>query len=160
VSVHRGLIATLAALAMQIVFVASVAATTTSFQGVFRETFGRSAAPSGVGRVAGIGPGTEQFAPLATSSAGDCSREPGVTTLTFDSGVLYLLEDNILCTPGDSAATTGASVSYGNPVLWSGTYTITGGTGAFEGASGVGSTSGSLAGELIVIRYEGTISTP
>jgi hypothetical protein len=137
-----------------------MASTTSSFVGVFRENFGRGNAPFGVGQVTGIGAGTESFTRTSHTFDGECWLDPGTTVLSFESGDIFLFEDNRLCTPGVSGYTPGGAVSYGNPVLWTGTYTITGGTGDFLGATGSGSTRGVLAGDVIFIFYNGTITVP
>jgi hypothetical protein len=138
----------------------AMASTTSSFVGVFRESFGRGNAASGVGYVTGLGQATESFTLLSHTRDGDCWLDPGVTVITFQTGTVSLLEENRLCTPGGSGFTPGGQVSYGNPVLWTGTYTIVGGTGAYAGATGTGTTSGAIAGDVISIRYAGTIILP
>jgi hypothetical protein len=51
-------------------------------------------------------------------------------------------------------------VSYGNPVLSTGTFEIVegSGTGIFEGATGSGTVSFVFAGAALVVTYEGTIT--
>ena len=153
--------ASLISLALLVALVTPAFASTTSpFVGTFRETFGRGNAPSGVGSLAGMGLATESF--LVTDSTPDdgCFLDGGITTISFADGDVVLREDNRLCTPGASGQAPGSQVSYGNPVTWTGTYTITGGTGAYAGATGAGTAAGQLAGDIIVIRYNGTITLP
>jgi hypothetical protein len=62
--------------------------------------------------------------------------------------------------PRQLAGGPGHLVSYGNPVLSTGTFEIVegSGTGIFEGATGSGTVSFVFAGAALVVTYEGTIT--
>ena len=151
--------ASLISLALLVALVTPTLASTTSpFVGVFRETFGRGNAPSGVGSVTGIGQGTETFVITSITPDGNCTIEVAESVLTFAAGEIFLEGVIRICSPGGSSGTPGSHVSWGNPGGWIGTFVITGGTGAFVGATGSGKSSGQLAGDIIVLRLNGTIT--
>ena len=145
---------------LAIVVAPAMASTTSPFVGVFRETFGRGSAPSGVGSVTGIGEGTESFVVTSITPDGDCTVEVAEAVLRFEAGDIHAEALVRICSPGGSSRTPGSLVSWGNPGGWTGTFVITGGTGAFVGATGSGTSSGQLAGDVIVLRFNGTITLP
>ena len=51
-------------------------------------------------------------------------------------------------------------MSYGNPNLLTGTYTITGGTGAFAGANGSGTFHDNFAGDIHTVHVKGSLTLP
>ena len=138
----------------------TMASTTSVFVGTFRETFGRGSAPSGVGSVTGIGQGTESFVITSITPDGSCTVEVAEAVLSFEAGDIYAEAVVRICSPGGSSGTPGSQVSWGNPGGWTGTFVITGGTGAFVGATGSGISSGQLAGDVIVLRFNGTLTLP
>ena len=78
-------------------------------------------------------------------------------TLADGGDTLDLATASTACFRGNAANTRGAAMSWGNPVTDSGTWTVAGGTGIFDGATGEGefslqaagaALSGQLSGEL------------
>ena len=139
----------------------AVAQTEIAWQAHFRESFGQGSAPSGVGRVMGFGQVTETFEPTGASETGDpqcTSVSTGLQTNTFADGSTLTTSDVYFnCVPGRSNLAPGADVSYGNPSLATGTWTVDSGTGIFDGATGGGTLTTLAAGDVLQIYYEGTI---
>jgi hypothetical protein len=158
-------------LALAALVVATASAATTSFSVTFKESFGRSvpnpctAFLCGEGVVAGFGRATSTleitgFANFDPESA--CGDATLLRTITFASGTLTLSESGTVCFPGRSFFTPGASSghSYGNPARISTTWTVTGGTGAFAGASGTGTDESKNAGDAGHSTLAGTLTLP
>jgi hypothetical protein len=80
--------------------------------------------------------------------------------LTSGGGRLVVEADGQVCYPGNSHSAPGVLKSFGNPLRFSGTYAITGGTGVFEGASGSGTATLKAAGAVIDARATGTLTLP
>jgi len=80
--------------------------------------------------------------------------------LTNGAGRLVVEVEGQVCYPGNSHSAPGGLRSFGNPLSFSGTYTITGGTGVFDGASGSGTATLKAAGGLIRARATGTLTLP
>jgi hypothetical protein len=160
--IGRGLSA-LTAVGLALCLVGPVAAQSNSLEVVFRETFGRGAAPSGVGNVRGAIV-TEVFTFTGEVPTGDprCpARTTGSTTATWPDGSTITTEEHwLICFPGSSRSAPGGLVSYGNPETSSGTYTLVGGTGAFAGITGSGTITATIAGDILVIHYSGTFNLP
>jgi hypothetical protein len=157
------------------VFVAAPGATaqTTTFQASFKEGFGRAtahpclAAPGelllcGTGTVVGFGEATsrtelvsfENFDPETSCADIELRR-----TITLEDGsTLILLESGVICWPGNSTNAPGAMKSFGNPFQFEGTFTIVGGTGVFEGATGTGTSEIRTAGDAGHSTLSGTIT--
>jgi len=64
------------------------------------------------------------------------------------------------CYPGNSNAAPGSGKSFGNPLRATGTFTVSGGTGVFEGASGSGTATLTSAGARVRISANGTLTLP
>jgi hypothetical protein len=145
------------------------AGTTTSFESTFQLHLGRGVAPlpcsvdfCAVGTVAGFGEATlsgdvTSFTPIPGTSF--CANLTATGTITLaDGSTLSLMATGIECTTGNSRNTFGSLVSYGNPFSIVGTYTVTGGTGVFAGASGSGGFNVQEAGDVEVFELIGTIT--
>jgi hypothetical protein len=160
-------------LALAAIVVPTASAATTSFSVTFQEFFGRSvphpcSPPSyvcGEGVVAGYGSATTTLE-ITSFTNFDPEEACGDTTLlrtiTFANGTLELTETGTVCFPGKAFFTPGASSghSYGNPVRISTTWTVTGGTGAFAGASGSGTDQVKTAGDVSHSSLSGTLTLP
>ena len=114
------------------------------------------------GQIKGYGKVAQTYAGSSVPE-GDCVRITGtaVTYLLDGSGTLTTQESLLDCTPGASGSSPGNVLhSFGNPVKSFGSFSITGGTGVFAGASGSGTESAKAAGDTIVITYAGTLTLP
>ena len=140
------------------------ASTTLDFEAKFRETFGRSEAPNGVGFIKDFGRATETFTVTNFEELGNrCARFEGITVMTLvsDGSTLTTEDSAISCYPGVSAETFGSiEKSFGNPHNAEGTFEIVDGTGVFEGAEGSGTIVGNDAGDVLNVAYSGTITLP
>jgi hypothetical protein len=163
------LLALLTALAL----VPIASATTTSFSATFHESFGRATAhpcsadvfACGSGTIAGFGAATDEF--FITYFEPDTAFETGCSPLTLlrtitltDGSTLVTEETGTVCFPGVTIQTPGSLRSYGNPGLFTGTYEVLEGTGAFEGATGSGTSKFKAAGDAVVSTLSGTITLP
>jgi hypothetical protein len=147
--------------------VSPASASTIPFHASFQEFFGKSAAhpcqgafTCGTGTVSGFGKATSTFNIIEFSGF----DETGCGTGTFervitlaDGSTLTLMETGTACTPGKSTTAPGAARSFGNPTSLNATFTVVGGTGAFEGLTGSGTTSNFLAGESGHTTLSGTL---
>jgi hypothetical protein len=153
--------------------------TTLDFKATFKENYPKVGAPIecngsgavspgcfGGGQIVGYGKAIESFTflgllddPLPTGCIG---RPYGTSTIELvdGRGTLETYEEYLDCIPGASQDAPGHLISYGNPILTEGTYTITGGTGVFEGASGSGAIDISFAGSALMVSYDGVIVLP
>jgi hypothetical protein len=147
----------------------AVASATLSFQAEFKETFGRAASKPcehflcGEGTVRGFGNATSalditSFEPIEGTNCADITLVRIITLA--DESTLELDEEGVVCFPGNSFFAPGAQRSFGNPGEFEGTYTITGGSGSFEGAEGTGSSTFRAAGDSGHSRLSGTIILP
>jgi hypothetical protein len=148
----------------------AAAVQTVSFEARFQEFFGRSvphpcAPPAffcGIGEVEGFGTATSTFEILSfdfdpeTSCAETTFRY--TIMLSSGAGTLVLTENGLVCFPGNSTLAPGAQKSFGNPFRLTATWTVTGGTGVFAGASGNGSSETKTAGESGHTALSGTIT--
>jgi hypothetical protein len=139
------------------------AASTSTFTAHFRETFHRGKAPSGNGAILGYGKATETFSSYDELHEGTCNTFFGNTVIALasdPSSTLTTDESDFSCTPGASRDAPNDPQSYGNPERGTGAFQIIDGTGIFEDATGSGEVTLSIAGDIIVIDYEGTITIP
>lgn len=148
----------------------AVSAQSTSFEARFQEFFGRSTphpcpAPSlvcGIGEVAGFGSATSTFEILTFDFDLEtlCGDTTFLYTITLASGAgtLVLTGDGTVCFPGRSTLAPGAMKSFGNPFKVTFTWTVTGGTGIFAGATGSGTGVTKAAGESGHTELSGTIT--
>jgi hypothetical protein len=148
----------------------AVPAQSTSFEASFQEFAGRSvphpcSAPflvCGTGKVAGFGSATSTFEILTFDL--DPATACGETTfrytimLSSGAGTLILTGDGTVCFPGNSFFAPGAMKSFGNPFQLGFTWTVTGGTGVFAGATGSGTGMTKGAGESGHTILSGTIT--
>lgn len=139
----------------------AVAQTEIAWQAHFRESFGQGSAPSGVGRVMGFGQVTETFVGTGDTPTGDpqcTSISTGLQTNTFaDESTLTTSDVYFNCFPGRSNLAPDSALSFGNPSLATGTWTVAGGTGIFAGATGGGTLTTRAAGNVLHITYAGTV---
>ena len=148
------------------------AVTTSAFRASFKETFGRAHSKQpcehflcGTGTVAGYGAATStfditDFAPIEDTNCADLSAVRTIT-LASDGSTLELDEVGTVCFPGNSSFAPGAQKSFGNPGTIRTTFTVTGGTGAFEGATGSGTdTDMPVAGDTGRASLGGTLTLP
>lgn len=141
----------------------AIAQTTRDLEATFRESFGRGNAPSGVGHVFGSRV-TEVFTFLGAEDTDDPScptTTSGTTTFTFpDGGTITTEEHYLICFPGSARSAPGSDVSYGNPETTSGTFEIIDATGSLAGTTGSGEIKVRIAGDVIIVHYSGTITSP
>lgn len=159
----RRIFAVFALASMSLLALHPAAASTTSFDAHFRETFHRGNAPSGVGAIVGYGKATETFSAYDELHEGNCNTFFGNTVITLvsdPSSTLTTDESDFTCTPGASREAPNDPQSYGNPERGTGSFEIIDGTGVFEGATGNGEVTVNIAGDIIVVDYEGTITLP
>jgi len=100
------------------------------------------------------------FAPIDDTNCGDVSAVRTIT-LVSDGSTLELTEVGTACFPGKSPFAPGAQKSFGNPGTIRTTFTVTGGTGVFAGATGSGTdTDGPVAGDAGHASLSGTLTLP
>ena len=161
--------------ALAVLVAAPASASTTSFSATFQEFFGGTmphpcsppAFTCGEGVVAGYGDATSTVE-ITSFTNFDPAVACGDTTLlrrialTDGTGTLELDEVGTVCFPGKSFFTPAGvgGQSYGNPARIATTWTITGGTGVFFGASGSGTDRFDNAGESGHSRLSGTLTLP
>ena len=163
----RRFVALAATMLLLAVFAGPVLGATGSFRAVIHEDFGRRAAArtcvvvaaglrcDGDGPVQGYGTVTSQ----AIYTAGGIT---GVRTLTFaDGSTLGLAEIHTAnAFPGNSHDVPGRPGTIGRPNRDTFTWTVTGGTGAFAGATGSGTGASVLAGDELTFWFTGSVSVP
>lgn len=87
----------------------------------------------------------------SNGSGGFCAPANGTTVIATHWGNINIAESGTVCEVG----TTGANV----PHTFNGTYTITGGTGRFSGATGAGTAQGSDDGAgNVLVQLMGTLA--
>ena len=90
--------------------------------------------------------------------------KPATAFVTFDlrstHDLLTVQVDGEVCYPGNSNVAPGALKSFGNPLRATGAFTVTGGTGVFEAATGSGTATLFAAGGRVSIRATGTLTLP
>ena len=161
----RRLAILLAALALSAASATSVAAATSGFEATFHQIYSQYpfSPPQvfdGVGTVAGYGAATSTAnltGPLVKIPGTDCVAIKAVRTITMadGSGTLTLAETGTKCPPSAAAAD-----AVGKPYTVAKTYTISGGTGIFAGATGSGTDINRSAGNSQVSVLSGTLSVP
>jgi hypothetical protein len=149
---------------------AAQAVTTSPFRASFKETFGRASSKPcehflcGTGTVSGYGGATSvfdvtDFAQIDDTNCADLS-DIRTITLVSDGSTLELTEVGIVCFPRSSSFAPGAQKSFGNPGNIRTTFTVSGGTGVFEGAAGSGTDTAMLAGDAGHASLNGTLTLP
>ncbi len=146
------------------------AQTTQSFEAHFTGVQQRNAPPCpggildfcGTGTVSGFGPASYDLratgvTPIPNSQ---CLLETAVATITLadHSGSFTADATATVCFPGNSHSAPGHLKSFGNPFNAEGTFVITGGTGAFAGATGSGTATLKGAGAHTALDLAGTIA--
>jgi len=174
----RRMLVVVAGVVLALAVAAPAPAATSAFGASFQEFFGRAnahpcvpATPTvftcGVGTITGYGAATSTFEVLSfddfdPETACGTSTARRVITLSDGTGSLVLAEAGSVCFPGKSFFTPGAASghSYGNPVVLELTWTVSGGTGVFAGASGSGTDSFRNAGDSGHADLTGTLTLP
>ena len=168
---RRGTLLLIAGMAVSLLLSAPAVATSTSaFDASFKETFGRAQSKPcehflcGTGTVAGYGAATSvfditDFAPIGETNCADLSAIRTIT-LVSDGSTLELDEVGTVCFPGSSSFAPGAQKSFGNPGKIQTTFTVTDGTGVFEGATGSGTDTDMPAGDAGHASLSGTLTLP
>jgi hypothetical protein len=136
-----------------------------SFKAVIHETFQRRASAEPCVAVEGgatcPGSGTVQgYGNVVSSIFFPDTEGPLVRTLTFSDGSTLILHETYIGSrfPGKAFEAPGALVSYGNPAFDHFAWQVAGGTGTFAGATGAGEWNNVLAGDTIVLKFEGTLN--
>jgi hypothetical protein len=122
-----------------------------------------SLVPCGTTTLPGFGEARWTIVPLpAEDVARGCGSASAIVLLelTSDGGGLQVFVEGPICYPGNSHSAPGAARSWGNPLEFTGTFTITGSTGVFAGASGSGTATLKAAGALIRARATATLTLP
>lgn len=172
--VRRFVAALALAMGVLLAFAPSASAGSDSLDAQFRIFFGKSTAHRcsspeiflcGVGTVEGYGSATTT---IIVSDSGGFDAATGCFVLTFQedivladgSGTLTLQETGSLCYPTAAAGSARGAVSgrsFGNPTSGTLTYTVSGGSGVFAGASGTGTVEFFAAGEVGTKTVSGSI---
>jgi hypothetical protein len=159
----------LAAALLALAAASTVSAQPTTLDSRFQEFFGRSTPHPcatflcGTTRdFAGFGRATSTFEVLTfeldpATACGDTTIRYTIT-LSSGAGTLTVFGDGTVCFPGNSTFAPGAMKSFGNPFRLTFTWTVTGGTGVFAGASGGGTGTSKGAGETGHTELSGTIT--
>jgi hypothetical protein len=168
---RRGMLLLIAGMAVSLLLSApAVAASTSAFDASFKETFGRAHSKPcehflcGTGTVAGYGAATSvfditDFAPIGDTNCADLSAVRTIT-LVSDGSTLDMDEVGTVCFPGSSSFAPGTQKSFGNPGTIRTTFTVSGGTGVFEGATGSGTDTDRPAGDEGHASLSGTLTLP
>ena len=115
----------------------------------------------GTGTVAGFGPATYSFVPLAGSPfEGSCRALSGAINIELSdgSGALGLFTSGTICYPGNSHFTPSQQVGFGNPFRFDGTWEVLGSSGIFAGASGIGTATIKGAGARSRLHVSGVLT--
>jgi hypothetical protein len=119
--------------------------------------------PCGTATLPGFGEAFWTLIPIA-DPAPTRGCEPAQAFARFEllstGDQLFVDVDGQVCYPGNSNAAPGTAKSFGNPLRATGTFTISGGTGVFDGASGSGTATLFAAGGLVRISATGTLTLP
>ena len=168
---RRGALWLVVGMLVSLVIAGSAEAATTSALASFKETFGRAHSKQpcehflcGTGTVAGYGAATStfditDFAPIGDTNCADLGAVRTIT-LVSDGSTLELDEAGTVCFPGNSASAPGAQKSFGNPGAIETTFTVSGGTGVFDGATGSGTDTDMPAGDSGHASLSGTLTLP
>lgn len=158
----------LAATLLALAATPAASAQSTDFEATFQEFFGRSTPHPctsflcGTGNVAGFGAATSTFEILTfdfdpETACGDTTIRYTIT-LSSGAGTLILNGEGTVCFPGKSFFAPGAAKSFGNPFELTFTWTVSGGTGIFAGATGSGTGVTTGAGESGHTILSGTVT--
>jgi hypothetical protein len=146
-------IAIAAAFASLVVAASATAGTTVPFRAIFVESGCGPLTICGTGNVAGLGH-VENTVLVLNGCGPGCS----LRTITFENGSTLVTHGATtgIELPGNSAD----AESTANPVWIHGAWTIVGGTGDFEGATGSGTGAIHVAAGYSTTRLRGTITLP
>jgi len=162
-----------AVLSAELVLSPAHAATSTSVDGHFKESYPQgqppptcfTGAPCGIGELKGFGKAAETFT-FGGSDGRDpngCNHIHGTTVIVLDDAArsqFTELEHDTVCTPGASHQAPGHFNSYGNPESFTGTWNFVGGSGTGVFAStcdGAGDVQGHFDGGTGIIDYMGSL---
>jgi hypothetical protein len=150
--------------------VGASASAASSLSGTFVAHFGRGLGASngscpaqtfcGSGTLSGFGSGTQltEFTSFEPIDDTPCANVTIVQTITVSGGTLALDEGGLFCSPGTSDGAPSSPFDYGHPHTIQLTYTVDGtSTGVFSGATGSGSESVVIAGDVGTSNLSGTI---
>ena len=119
--------------------------------------------PCGTTTLPGFGQALWTLIPVA-DPAPTRGCEPAQAFVRFEllstGDQLFVDVDGQVCYPGNSNAAPGSAKSFGNPLRATGTFTISGGSGVFAGASGSGTATLFAAGAVVRISATGTLTLP
>jgi hypothetical protein len=144
------------------------AETTVAFQAEFKESFGIAASKPcdhfvcGTGTVVGFGDATTFFdltsftPPIEGTNCGLFGGDQTIT-LVRDGSTLRLAISGTVCFPGN---TFEAAMGNGDPLHGEATFTVTLGTGIFDGAKGSGTNESMGAGDQAHDTFSGTLTFP
>jgi hypothetical protein len=152
--------------------VAASANADSSLSGTFVAHFGRGHGASngscpaqtfcGSGKLSGFGRGTQltEFTSFEPIDDSPCADVTIVQTITVSGGTLILDQSGLFCSPGASDGAPSSPSDYGHPHTIQLTYTVDGAasTGIFSGATGSGSESVVIAGDVGTSNLSGTIA--
>jgi hypothetical protein len=172
---RRGFMLGLAVLAAAVgtaVFASGTSASAdSSLSGTFVAHFGRGLGASngscpaqtfcGTGTLSSFGSGTQltEFTSFEPIDDTPCANVTIVQTITVAAGTLVLDEGGLFCSPGASDGAPSSPSDYGHPHTIQLTYTVDGAsTGVFSGATGSGSESVVIAGDVGTSNLSGTIA--
>ena len=149
------------------------AGSTQTLSGTFVVHFGRGVGASngscpvqtfcGTGMLSGFASGTQlteftSFEPIDDTACADVTI---TQTITVSLGTLVLDENGLFCSPGASDGAPSSPSDYGHPHTIQLRYEVDGAasTGIFGGATGSGTESVEIAGDVGKSRLSGTLST-
>jgi hypothetical protein len=147
---------------------AAGANTTVAFQAEFKYTVGIAASKPcahflcGEGTVVGFGDATStveltSFSPPTEGTNCGLFTTDETITLTSDGSTLQLEERGTVCFPGSSFEVASAT---NGPYHSDGTFTVSHGTGVFQGAKGSGTVDARAAGDEQHETLSGTLTLP
>jgi hypothetical protein len=164
----------LTVLAFGLVVTSGVATAATQLTGQFTVHFGRGVGTSnapcapetfcGTGMLVGFGQATDtvEFTSFEPIEGTSCFAITFIETveLANGTGTLVLPSEGTFCSPGRSADAPTAPQDYGHPGTITATFTVDGAssTGIFAGASGSGTKSASIAGDVATITLAGAVT--
>jgi hypothetical protein len=115
----------------------------------------------GPGTLSGFGSGIQltEFTSFEPIDDTPCAEVTITQTITVSGGALVLDESGLFCSPGASDSAPSSPSDYGHPHTIKLVYTVDGAasTGVFAGATGSGSESVQIAGDVGTSTLSGTI---
>jgi hypothetical protein len=154
--------------------VTSAVGAATQLNGQFTVHFGRGVGTSnapclpdtfcGTGTLIGVGKATDtlEFTSFEPIEGTSCFAITFVETIELanGSGTLVLPSEGTFCFPGNSGNAPVPPQDYGHPATITASFTVDGAssTGIFAGASGSGTKSASIAGDVATIGLSGSVT--